>query len=183
MSAASRLPVAGCGFNKVLSSRNPRNRTGNRKPNWDQLRGHMDAEEVAKHFTPRYNPWDQRLCLVPNGDMFEAISAGRASVVTDTIETFDETGILLDSGEHLDADIIVTATGLNLVTIGEMDLDIDGEKIDFSELWTYKGLGYSEIPNLISVFGYINGHSDIDLHELLARLVLGLGLGLGLEPC
>ena len=76
--------------------------------------------------------------------------------MTDTIANFTETGIQLDSGEHLDADIIVTATGLNLVTIGEMDFDVDGDPVDFAQRWTYKGLAYSDIPNLISVFGYIN---------------------------
>ncbi len=121
-----------------------------------ELAKHLPQEQIDAHFTPSYNPWDQRVCLVPDADLFEAINAGKADVVTDTIERFTETGIQLDSGTHVDADIIVTATGLNLVTIGEMDFDIDGEKIDFSELWTYKGLGYSEIPNLISVFGYIN---------------------------
>ncbi len=122
----------------------------------DELGKHLPQAEIDAHFTPSYNPWDQRLCLVPDADLFEALNAGSASVVTDTIERFTETGIQLDSGAHLDADIIVTATGLNLVTIGEMDIDIDGEKVDFSETWTYKGLAYSGLPNLISVFGYIN---------------------------
>ena len=121
-----------------------------------ELAKHLPQEQIDAHFTPSYNPWDQRVCLAADADLFEAISTGKADVVTDTIDRFTETGLQLDSGTHIDADIIVTATGLNLVTIGEMDLDIDGEKIDFSELWTYKGLGYSEIPNLISIFGYIN---------------------------
>ena len=119
----------------------------------DQL---PDGYDVDTHFTPSYDPWDQRLCLVPNGDMFEAISSGKASVVTDTIDTFDETGILLDSGEHLDADIIVTATGLNLVTLGEVDFTVDGTPVDFSATFTYKGMCYSDVPNLASSFGYIN---------------------------
>lgn len=121
-----------------------------------ELAKHLPQHEIDQHFTPTYNPWDQRLCLVPDADLFEAITAGTASVVTDTIERFTEGGVLLDSGEHLDADIIITATGLNLVTIGDMDFDLDGEKVDFSETWTYKGISYSGIPNLISVFGYIN---------------------------
>ncbi len=112
--------------------------------------------DVDKHFTPSYNPWDQRLCLVPNGDLFEALNAGKASVVTDTIETFTETGIQLESGEHLDADIIVTATGLQLCTLGEMDFVVDGNTVDFAETFTYKGLSYSGVPNLVSTFGYIN---------------------------
>lgn len=112
--------------------------------------------DVDTHFTPSYNPWDQRLCLIPNGDLFTAIRSGRASVVTDRIARFDATGIQLESGEHLDADVIVTATGLQLVTLGEMDFFVDGQQIDFSTTWTYKGLAYSGVPNLISTFGYIS---------------------------
>ncbi len=112
--------------------------------------------DVDTHFTPSYNPWDQRLCLIPDGDLFKAIRSGKASVVTDTIDTFTEDGILLDSGEELHADIIVTATGLNLVTLGEMDFVVDGEPVDFARTWTYRGLGYSDIPNLVSTFGYVN---------------------------
>jgi len=112
--------------------------------------------DVDKHFTPTYNPWDQRLCLVPNGDLFNAINSGKASVVTDQISTFTETGITLVSGEHLQADLIVSATGLNLVTLGEMEFYVDGQLVDFSRTWTYKGFAYSDIPNLASSFGYIN---------------------------
>ncbi|MEM7141849.1 MAG: NAD(P)/FAD-dependent oxidoreductase [Actinomycetota bacterium] len=115
-----------------------------------------DDYDIDTHFTPTYNPWDQRVCLVPDSDLFGALRSGKAEVVTDTIETFTETGIQLDSGAHLDADIIVTATGLQLVTAGEADFVVDGEKIDFSETWSYKGLGYSDVPNLVSSFGYIN---------------------------
>jgi cation diffusion facilitator CzcD-associated flavoprotein CzcO len=111
---------------------------------------------IKKHFLPRYNPWDQRLCLVPNSDFFAAMRSGRASVVTDTIETFTETGILLSSGEHLAANIIVTATGLQLVTLGEADIVVDGEHIDFAKTRTYKGMAYSDVPNLATSFGYIN---------------------------
>ncbi len=112
--------------------------------------------DVDTHFTPRYDPWDQRLCLVPNGDLFEAIRSGRASVVTDHIQSFTEDGIALASGDDLEADIIVTATGLQLVTLGEMDFEVDGEPVDFSRTWTYKGLAYSDVPNLASSFGYVN---------------------------
>lgn len=112
--------------------------------------------DVDKHFTPTYNPWDQRLCLVPNSDLFKAITSGKASVVTDQIATFTENGIDLVSGEHLDADLIVMATGLQLVTLGEMDFVVDGKPVDFSRTWTYKGFAYSDIPNLASSFGYIN---------------------------
>ena len=112
--------------------------------------------DVEKHFTPTYNPWDQRMCLIPNGDLFVSINKGRASVVTDEIVCFTESGIQLKSGEMLEADIIVTATGLNLVSLGEIDVFVDGQAIDFSQTWTYKGLAYSDVPNLVSTFGYIN---------------------------
>lgn len=112
--------------------------------------------DVATHFTPSYNPWDQRLCLVPNGDLFQSIKSGKASVVTDHIDTFTPTGIRLQSGEELAADIVVTATGLELVTLGEMSFVVDGEPVDFSQTWSYKGFAYSGVPNLASSFGYIN---------------------------
>ena len=112
--------------------------------------------DVDTHFTPTYNPWDQRLCLVPNSDLFKAIRSGKADVVTDEIDTFNAAGILLKSGRQLDADIIVTATGLNMVTLGEMDFVVDGEPVDFAKTWTYKGFAYSDIPNMASSFGYIN---------------------------
>ncbi|MEN9553156.1 MAG: hypothetical protein RLY24_751 [Actinomycetota bacterium] len=115
-----------------------------------------DNYDVDTHFTPSYNPWDQRLCLVPNGDLFESIKDGKASVVTDHIARFDETGIQLQSGDRIDADIIVTATGLNLVTLGEMSFSVDGQTVDFSQTWSYKGCAYSDVPNLASSFGYIN---------------------------
>ena len=123
----------------------------------DKTREQLPAGyDVDRHFSPSYNPWDQRLCLVPNGDLFQAISKGTASVVTDRIRTFDETGIELESGEHLDADVIVTATGLQLVTLGEVSFVVDGEPVDFADTWTYKGFAYSDVPNLASTFGYIN---------------------------
>ena len=130
--------------------------------------------DIEKDFTPTYNPWDQRLCLVPNGDLFQAMRDGKASVVTDTIDTFDETGILLSSGQHLDADVIVTATGLQLVTLGEVQFEVDGEPIDFADTWTYKGVAYSGVPNLASSFGYINAswtlRSDLTC-EYVCRLL------------
>ena len=112
--------------------------------------------DVETHFTPTYNPWDQRLCLVPNGDLFRAITSGKASVVTDRIDTFTAGGIRLASGTELEADIVVTATGLNLVQLGEVQISIDGEPVDFSRTWTYKGFAYSDVPNLASSFGYVN---------------------------
>ena len=122
----------------------------------DLSRKQLGDEVVDRHFTPSYNPWDQRLCLIPDGDLYDTINDGSASVVTDTIDTFDETGIRLTSGERLDADIVVTATGLQLVTLGEMDFTVDGEPVDFSQTFTYKGVAYSDVPNLASTFGYVN---------------------------
>ena len=112
--------------------------------------------DVATHFTPTYNPWDQRLCLVPDADLFAALKAGSASVVTDHIETFDETGIQLKSGTHLDADVIVTATGLVLQVLNGLALSVDGQPVDPGQTLSYKGMMYEGVPNLVSVFGYTN---------------------------
>ena len=114
------------------------------------------AYDVATHFTPRYNPWEQRLCLVPDGDLFKAIRAGRASVVTGHIERFTEKGVRLQSGEELEADIVVTATGLALQAIGGADLEVDGQRVDLSQKLAYKGVMLSGVPNLASIFGYVN---------------------------
>ncbi len=129
--------------------------------------------DVDTHFSPRYDPWDQRLCLVPNGDLFEAIRTGSASVVTAEIDTFTETGIALASGEHLDADIVVTATGLHVVTLGEAEVTIDGEPVDFADTWTYKGFMYSGVPNLASTFGYVNASWTLRA-DLIAHAVCRL---------
>jgi cation diffusion facilitator CzcD-associated flavoprotein CzcO len=112
--------------------------------------------DVETHFTPRYNPWDQRLCLVPNADLFDAIRSGKASVVTGPIEGFAKSGIRMASGEEIAADVIVTATGLELVVLGETAFEVDGVPVDFGRTWTYKGMMYSDVPNLVSTFGYIN---------------------------
>jgi monooxygenase len=112
--------------------------------------------DIGKHFSPRYNPWDQRLCLVPDADLFAAIRSGKASITTDEIESFTEKGLLLRSGEELEADIIVTATGLKLKMLGGMELLIDGAPVDLAHVLSYKGMMYSDIPNLASAFGYTN---------------------------
>ena len=112
--------------------------------------------DVATHFTPRYNPWDQRLCLVPDADLFDAIRAGRAAVETDTIETFTEDGIRLASGKTLPADIVVTATGLELKMAGGLALTVDGAPVALSERLHYKGMMYEGVPNLATTFGYTN---------------------------
>jgi cation diffusion facilitator CzcD-associated flavoprotein CzcO len=141
----------------------------------DMVRKELGPDyDVETHFTPTYNPWDQRLCIVPNSDLFEAIRAGKASIVTDRIDRFTETGIALVSGQQLAADIIVTATGLNLVVLGEMQFVVDGAPVDFARTWTYKGMMYSGVPNLVSTFGYINASWTLraDLtSEYVCRLI------------
>jgi len=130
--------------------------------------------EVEKHFSPSYNPWDQRVCLVPNGDLFAAIKSGKASVVTDHIVSFVEQGLLLRSGKILQADMIVTATGLNLQLMGGIDLSVDGEKVDLSKKVSYKSLMISDIPNLSMAFGYTNASwtLKVDLtHQYICRLL------------
>ena len=118
---------------------------------------HLGADfDIATHFTPSYNPWEQRMCLVPDADMFQAIKSGRASVVTDRIDTFTETGIRLKSGRELEADIIVTATGLVMQAFGGISLSVDGRAVDLSQTLAYRGIMLSGVPNLASVFGYIN---------------------------
>jgi len=112
--------------------------------------------DVQKHFTPTYGVWDQRLCLVPDDDLFKTIRSGRASVVTDTIETFTERGIHLRSGEELEADLVVTATGLVLKFAGGMKLTVDGHNVEPRELTNYKGAMFSDVPNFAYTFGYTN---------------------------
>jgi monooxygenase len=112
--------------------------------------------DVATHFTPRYNPWEQRMCLVPDADLFRAIRAKKASVVTDRIETFTENGIKLKSGTELEADLVVTATGLNLEVLSGLELTVDGIRVEPPKTFNYKGLMYSGVPNLASSFGYTN---------------------------
>jgi len=111
---------------------------------------------VDEHFNPPYNPWDQRLCFVPDGDLFKAIRAGRASVVTDRIATFTEKGVLLESGRELEADIIVTATGLNVQAMGGMSLTVDGKKVSLPDTIAYKGMMLSSVPNFAYAIGYTN---------------------------
>ena len=112
--------------------------------------------DVETHFTPRYNPWDQRLCLAPDADFFRAIKAGKADVVTDEIETFTETGIRLRSGRELFADIIVTATGLKMQLLGGIEVVVDGKPVKFAETMNFKGVMLSDVPNLANIFGYTN---------------------------
>lgn len=112
--------------------------------------------DVGTHFTPRYNPWDERVCLVPSNDLFKSISAGSASVVTDRIERFTETGIQLQSGSHLEADIIITATGLNMQPFGAIEFHVDGRPVELPETTAYKSMMITELPNLVYGYGYNN---------------------------
>ena len=123
----------------------------------DMVREELGANyDVETHFTPSYYPWDQRLCLVPDGDMFKAINDGAASVVTDHIERFTETGILLTSGESLPADLIVTATGLNLKFLSDVEFVIDGKTLEAKKALSYKGMMLSDVPNMAMSMGYTN---------------------------
>jgi cation diffusion facilitator CzcD-associated flavoprotein CzcO len=121
-----------------------------------QVKRQLGPGADMKHWTPSYNPWDERLCAVPNGDLFKVIRKGKASVVTDHIDHFDETGIQLKSGEHLDADIIITATGLDLQMLGGATLAVDGKPFMLSDTMNYKGVMFRDLPNLAMVFGYTN---------------------------
>ena len=112
--------------------------------------------DVATHFTPRYNPWDQRLCLVPDSDLFVSLRDGTASIVTDTIETFTPGGLRLASGQELAADVVVTATGLKMILLGGVEVSVDGARIDLSRSMSYKGMMFSGVPNLAAAFGYTN---------------------------
>jgi cation diffusion facilitator CzcD-associated flavoprotein CzcO len=119
------------------------------------VRAHLGPDyDIATHFTPRYRPWRQRIAFIPDGDLFAGIRAGKASVVTDEIERFTETGILLKSGHVLDADIIITATGFNLSMLGDIDFTIDGEPLVFADTVTYRGMMFTGVPNMAWVFGY-----------------------------
>jgi monooxygenase len=112
--------------------------------------------DVDTHFRPPYDPWDQRLCVVPDGDLFKVLSEGSASIVTDRIARFSETGVVLESGEEIPADVIVTATGLRVQPLGGMTLAVDGEKVDLASRYSYKGMMFTGVPNLAMVFGYTN---------------------------
>jgi cation diffusion facilitator CzcD-associated flavoprotein CzcO len=117
-----------------------------------QVRGKSDVA----NFSPRYKPWDERLCVVPNGDLFRAVRSGRADIVTDEIDHFTPTGIKLASGAELEADIIITATGLNVQMMGGAGIEVDGESIDLSQRVAYKSVMLDGVPNAILVFGYTN---------------------------
>jgi monooxygenase len=130
--------------------------------------------DVDKQFNPKYDPWDQRMCAIPNGDLFKAISDGSAEIVTDRVASFTEQGIELESGDRLEADIAITATGLNLLFLGGMTITVDGQEVDVSKTMTYKGMLLSDVPNLAFTLGYSNASWTLkaDLtSEYVCRLI------------
>jgi cation diffusion facilitator CzcD-associated flavoprotein CzcO len=130
--------------------------------------------DVDTHFKPRYDPWDQRVCLVPDGDLFRALSEGRADIVTDRIRTVTEDGLELESGRRLAADVIVTATGLNIQLFGGMDVAVDGRSVDFADTVAYKGMMFSGVPNLALSIGYTNASWTLKcdlICEYVCRLI------------
>ena len=129
--------------------------------------------DIATHFTPSYRPWRQRIAFIPDGDLFQSINAGKASVVTDEIERFTETGILLKSGKSLEADIIVTATGFHLSAQGDITFEIDGKPLKFSDTVTYRGMMFTGVPNLVWVFGYFRASWTLRV-DLVADFVCRL---------
>ena len=129
--------------------------------------------DIATHFTPKYRPWRQRIAFIPDGDLFLGIKSGNASVVTDEIERFTETGILLKSGQTLDADIIITATGFHLSANGDIDFSIDGRPLDFADTVTYRGMMFTGVPNLVWVFGYFRASWTLRV-DLVADFVCRL---------
>jgi monooxygenase len=141
--------------------------------------------DVEKHFTPRYNPWDQRMCLVPDSDLFNSIKSGKASVVTDHIDHFTENGILVKSGEHLEADIIVTATGIELNALNDIEVSVNNEKVEPHNRLSYKGMMLSGVPNLAFSFGYVNAswtlRADLTC-EYVCRLLNRMDR-LGVDTC
>ena len=140
---------------------------------------------VDTHFKPRYQPWDQRLCLVPDGDLFRAIRHGQASVVTDRIASFTETGLRLESGADLDADVVVTATGLRLLAFGGMTLAVDGREVQLPETMAYKGMMLSGVPNFVFTIGYTNASWTLKadlVSEYVVRLLRHMDSG-GHDQC
>ena len=137
----------------------------------DSLRPQLpEGFDIGKHFTPRYRPWQQRIAMVPDGDLFAVLREGKASIVTDTIEEFTEHGIKVSSGEELPADIVVTATGFNMSVFGDVAFAVDGEPVDFNERVTWRGVMISGVPNMAYTFGYFR-HSWTLRVDLVSDLV------------
>jgi cation diffusion facilitator CzcD-associated flavoprotein CzcO len=134
---------------------------------------YLPQEEVAKNFTPRYRPWRQRIAFVPDGDLFKAAAAGKISVVTDEIGRFTEKGLKLKSGQELEADIVITATGFNLCVLGDIDFVVDGKPIDFAQTVTYRGMMFTGVPNMVWIFGYFRASWTLRV-DLVADFVCRL---------
>ena len=159
---------------RVDATRAAKNRSSPRRRSSISVRAALPPGfDVETHFTPRYLPWRQRIAFLPDGDLFQAISAGQASIVTDEIETFTETGITLKSGDELEADIIVTATGFNLSVLGDIAFTIDGELLDFADTVTYRGIMFAGVPNLVWVFGYFRASWTLRV-DLVSDFVIRL---------
>ncbi|MFT4635329.1 MAG: monooxygenase [Arenicella sp.] len=141
--------------------------------------------DVETNFTPRYNPWDERVCLVPDGDLFEAINSGKASVVTAHIDCFTDTGLRLQNGDEIEADIIITATGLKVEVMSDVRFSVDGQPVSFAETHAYKGMMFSDVPNLVQTFGYVNAswtlRADLTA-EFVCRLLNRMD-ELGMQQC
>jgi cation diffusion facilitator CzcD-associated flavoprotein CzcO len=141
----------------------------------DGVRAYLPEDfDVETHFTPSYRVWQQRVAVLPDGDLFTAIRDGKASVVTDTIDRFTADGITTSSGEHLDADVIITATGFDLAVLGGLDFCVDGQVVDPADLVTYRGIMFTGLPNLAYIFGYFRAswtlRSDI-ISDFVCRLL------------
>lgn len=149
------------------------------------IRKYLPKDYVEEHFTPSYNPWQERLCLIPNADLFKAINRKKAQVITDQIDCFVEDGLKMASGKRVPADIVVTATGLNLLPLNGLSFVVDGKEMNPPDLITYKGMMYSSLPNLVHVFGYVNAswtlRADLTA-EWLCRLVNHMDK-LGMRQC
>ncbi len=146
---------------------------------------HLGADYVAKHFTPSYYPWDQRLCLIPDGDLFEAINNGKAAVATGSIEAITARGVRLESGEEIEADILITATGLQLRVLGGIDISVDDTPVSFPDTLNYRGMMLCDIPNLAYVFGYVNASWTLraDLTAAYVCRLLNRMEQLGMRQC
>ncbi len=134
-------------------------------------RAQVPEVDVDVHFRPRYNPWDQRFCVVPDGDLFRALRKGQASIATDTIERFDATGVQLTSGDHLDADLIVTATGFQVLTFGGIELVVDGDPVEVGDAMAYKAMMLSGVPNFVFTIGYTNASWTLKADLISAYVV------------
>ena len=140
----------------------------------DNVRSFLGPDyDVDKHFTPKYRPWQQRLAFIPEGDLFQGIKSGKASMVTDEIETFTETGVVTKEGVVIDADIIVTATGFNLSVLGDIPFEVDGKKVNFAETVTYRGMMFTGVPNLAWIFGYFRASWTLRV-DLMGDLICRL---------